>query len=349
MPNAITRFNNVSVTTNVATYPALFRRVKETLLDGQHRIEAQKVQTYWDTGRLIQAHILQNKDRAEYGTEAVNRLSEDLSVSASVLRRCVQFYQTYPDQKKFAAQRKFTWAHYQQLIPVADDKQRARFEALVEKGDISYRELASRIKASRASEPVDAETSPSPSPSPSPLIPLRGTLYTYQIFKRKILGTSETELVLDLGFSNYRNVDSLQGFVSGDIVESCPKMDSYRFVKGSRSAKDLYTYNAYVEKVIDGDTLKAHIDLGFETWTRQSLRLRGIDCPEKGTKAGDAAMAFVQSYLKEADRIIIRSSRSDKFDRYLADVFLTSSTSGVEEVCLNGLLLEKGHAERWEG
>ena len=50
---------------DVTTYPALYRRVKETLLDGQRAVEQQKVRTYWEAGRLIQTHILRNKGRAE--------------------------------------------------------------------------------------------------------------------------------------------------------------------------------------------------------------------------------------------------------------------------------------------
>ena len=36
---------------------------------------------------------------------------------------------------------------------------------------------------------------------------------------------------------------------------------------------DLYTYKAYIEKVVDGDTLLVEIDLGFDTSIRGYLRL----------------------------------------------------------------------------
>ena len=38
-------------------YPALKRRVQETLLLGQKKIEEARVETYWQTGKLIDDHI----------------------------------------------------------------------------------------------------------------------------------------------------------------------------------------------------------------------------------------------------------------------------------------------------
>jgi len=104
---------SISQNTNVRTYPVLFRRVKETLLEGQRRIEAEKVFTYWDTGRLIQAHILENRDRAEYGGEVIARLSDDLHIEISTLHRCVRFYQVYP---KVGRGPQFSWSHYRWIL-----------------------------------------------------------------------------------------------------------------------------------------------------------------------------------------------------------------------------------------
>ena len=36
----------------------------------------------------------------------------------------------------------------------------------------------------------------------------------------------------------------------------------------------LFTYQAYVERVVDGGTLLVQVDLGFGLWTRQYLRQR---------------------------------------------------------------------------
>ena len=40
------------------TYAELRRGVEQTLLAGQRQIEAAKVRTYWETGRLIRGHLL---------------------------------------------------------------------------------------------------------------------------------------------------------------------------------------------------------------------------------------------------------------------------------------------------
>jgi endonuclease YncB( thermonuclease family) len=326
--------------------------VKEVLLEGQKRIEAEHVRTYWETGHYIQQHILQNNGRAEYGAAIMKRLSGDLAIGYDLLYRCLKFAQSYPDFKKVVIRPQFSWTHYKKLITVSDAGERTRLEDIADKGRWSADELAARIKASRAVE--DAKIPDGPAATPVELlVPLRGALYTYRVTERRsVSGGAEAELLLDLGFATSRNVEArlLTSFSDGDIVESCPKEDSYRFIKSGRTQRDLYTYLAYVEKVVDGDTLKVRIDLGFDTWTFQTLRLRGIDCPELGTKAGDAAKAFVQSHLKAASSVIIRSSRSDKYDRYLADVFLPQGAGAdpAADVFLSTLLLEAGHASLWE-
>ena len=41
-----------------ADYAAFLKQVKATLVEGQARIEKERVKTYWETGRLIHSHIL---------------------------------------------------------------------------------------------------------------------------------------------------------------------------------------------------------------------------------------------------------------------------------------------------
>ena len=128
----------------------------------------------------------------------------------------------------------------------------------------------------------------------------------------------------------------MEGLAPGSIVESRIEKASPVLFESDRTTDDLYTYRAWLDYVIDGDTVVLYVDLGFSTYSRQKLRLRGIDCPETETPEGKKAGAFVEEQLKRSRIITIRTYRKDKYDRYLADVFL-----GSKEVFLNQELLDE--------
>ena len=46
----------------------------------------------------------------------------------------------------------------------------------------------------------------------------------------------------------------------------------------------MYDYKAKLIRVIDGDTIDAMIDLGFNTWVKKRIRLAGIDAFETRTR-----------------------------------------------------------------
>jgi endonuclease YncB( thermonuclease family) len=114
-----------------------------------------------------------------------------------------------------------------------------------------------------------------------------------------------------------------------------------------------------VRKVIDGDTLLVALVIAPGYTHQLKLRLRGLDCPELSTAAGRAAKAFVDALLKPGDEVIICTTKPDKYERYLADVFVRaiSSKLKVESLeptaesfaFLNNALLEGDHAVRYDG
>jgi len=122
------------------------------------------------------------------------------------------------------------------------------------------------------------------------------------------------------------------------------------------SAKELFTYKAFLLRVIDGDTLLVRIDFGFSIFTEQRLRLRGLDAPEIGTKPplpplqkGVDAKRFVETRLKDCKFLIIKTHGSDKYDRYLVDVFYLKGEDNEdlvlkEGIFLNNEILEEGLA-----
>ena len=93
--------------------------------------------------------------------------------------------------------------------------------------------------------------------------------------------------------------------------------------------------------------LKVEIDIGFGDWRGETIRLKGIDCPELDTPEGRAAKRFVERELSHCESIILKSTQSprkEKWDRYLGDIFYTNKAG--RQTFLNNLLLEKGHAVR---
>ena len=68
------------------TYAKLRRAVEVAMVVGQRVVEQAKVRTYWETGRLINEHVLLFKERADYGTGTILRLATDLQVHRSVLQ-----------------------------------------------------------------------------------------------------------------------------------------------------------------------------------------------------------------------------------------------------------------------
>lgn len=312
-----------------------------------------QVEFAWATGRLIIEEEQNGQLRAQYGTGLLDELSKSLvkkfgpGFSATNLKRMRQFYLFNP---KRPISDELDWSDHVELLPIKDEHLRRKIERQVVAENLNSQQLRQLVRKAREDQ-GEAIREPSPVSFSGPqelLTPKRGVPYTYRLIKRPQLGIGKDDaLLLDLGFGFFKRLPARtqSRFVENQIIESQwdDAQENYSFKTSERTAKDLFTYQAVVERVIDGDTLKVRVDLGFDLEHRETLRLRGIDAPEMSTKAGESAKAFVQSILKEADTITIFTSRSDKYDRYLADVFAQGESG---EVFVNNLLLERGHAGR---
>ncbi len=329
------------------SYSLLLKKVRGVLLNGQKQISKVKIRVYWETGRMILRDILKNKKRAEYGAEVIAKLSKDLKLSKTLLNRCVRFAETYSKLPIGATSPQLTWSHFQELLKVSDESDRARLEADINTKSLSVSQLADLIK--KNSKDSVQNLSASKVAKPGLLKPLRGQLYHYRIVRRPDVVDGQSDLRVDLGFRNFEKLSLKTGaeFKEDDIVTSTFKEGSYHFSKVSDpNERLLYTYEAKIERIIDGDTLKVRFDQGFDFERTETLRLRGIDCPEIDTAAGLAAKDFVQLQIKQAVSVVVRSSYDDKYGRYLADVFILSENNSDKEIFLNNLLLETGHAVR---
>lgn len=106
-----------------------------------------------------------------------------------------------------------------------------------------------------------------------------------------------------------------------------------------------YTYRCTILEVVDGDTVNARIDVGFRIWAEVPLRLAGINAAEHGTVAGDAATAWVRTWVAGHPTVVVATFRApEKYGRWLAIV--TAADTG--EV-LNSQIVAAGHAVVWDG
>ena len=113
-----------------------------------------------------------------------------------------------------------------------------------------------------------------------------------------------------------------------------------------------YEYTAKLQRVVDGDTCDALIDLGFDTWVKKRIRFKGVDTWECRTRdkeekvKGLAAKAYTKDLLENSDegKFSIISYGTGKYGRVLGELFVKGHEKSV-----NQLLLENGHAYEYEG
>ena len=115
---------------------------------------------------------------------------------------------------------------------------------------------------------------------------------------------------------------------------------------------DKFVYNAKLVRVVDGDTCDAMIDLGFEVWVKKRIRFAGVDTWESRTrnkeekKKGLEAKAYTKEMLESSDKgnFTLNSYGTGKYGRVLGEIFIKG-----EDVSLNQLLKENGHAYEYDG
>ena len=115
---------------------------------------------------------------------------------------------------------------------------------------------------------------------------------------------------------------------------------------------DKYIYRAKLDRVVDGETIDAMIDVGFDIWVKKRIRYKGIDTWESRTrdleekKRGLAAKDRVKCLLECCCRIELKSHGVGKYGRCLGEI--TIDTEGKIEN-LNELLITEGHAVAYFG
>jgi endonuclease YncB( thermonuclease family) len=343
-----------------STYTTLREEVVQILQAGKARarqaVEHEKVQTYWEVGGVLQTHLLAHKGRAKYGEQVIVKLAEDVGIRERLLYEMIHLYQSFPILRSTA---ELTWTHYCALLSIPTQAKRDFYVREADAGGWSVRELKAQIKAEAFEKgriQTSEETAPRRETGP-PLLPRRGRLYTYRVIESPGIDGKDGTPCIDLGFELYHVPAPGETESPGRIIESVREEeapDRYQFKVRRAGREKLYTYRAVVEGVVDGDTLWTRVDCGFRTWTRQKLRLRGIDTPETSTVAGQRVRDFVTQTLREVPFVVLTTTKSDKYDRYLSDLFCLPGGTDPQDALdkgtfLNQQLLDQGMAVRLSG
>lgn len=104
---------------------------------------------------------------------------------------------------------------------------------------------------------------------------------------------------------------------------------------------DFYTYRATVLRWVDADTVFVSVDLGFNIFVRQMLRLAKIDAYERNTIRGQQAVAWVRAVAPVGTGVVVETfkDKQEKYGRFLATVWHEPG-----EVSLNQQLIDREYA-----
>ena len=119
----------------------------------------------------------------------------------------------------------------------------------------------------------------------------------------------------------------------------------------------MYNYKISPLKVVDGDTIDAKIDLGFDVSIKKRVRFSGVNAPESRTRdleekaRGLAAKDRVIQLLEGCNTIQLKSHGVGKYGRCLGELHI-DVVDGQEKMTLesvNELLIKEGHAVEYHG
>ncbi len=124
------------------------------------------------------------------------------------------------------------------------------------------------------------------------------------------------------------------------------------------SRKSCYNFRVTeINRVVDGDTIDVTIDLGFDLYKKERVRVAGVDTPEKRTRdleekalgidATNWLKEKLESTLAGDDQLSIRTELVGgvgKYGRLLGWLYV-----GDENVSLNEQMITEGYAWAYDG
>jgi len=124
------------------------------------------------------------------------------------------------------------------------------------------------------------------------------------------------------------------------------------------SRKSCYNFRVVeINRVVDGDTIDVTIDLGFDLFKKERVRVAGVDTPEKRTRnleekeLGIDATYWLKAKLEGAvdgdDELTVRTELVGgvgKYGRLLGWLYI-----GDSDLSLNEQMITEGYAHAYDG
>ena len=112
----------------------------------------------------------------------------------------------------------------------------------------------------------------------------------------------------------------------------------------------MYEYRCNITRVVDGDTVDAEIDCGFDIIYKSRIRLYGIDTPESRTRnldekaRGKLASQFIKDKIAAAKLVKVKTKleKKGKFGRVIGSII-------ADDLDLNQTMIEKHLAVAYFG
>ena len=118
-----------------------------------------------------------------------------------------------------------------------------------------------------------------------------------------------------------------------------------------------YIYRGKLERVVDGDTIDALIDVGFDIWIKKRIRYSGIDTWEsrtrdlaekaKGLEAKARNKALLMEVSSKSGYFRLKSHGVGKYGRVLGEIFIEDAEG--KQYNINETLISEGHAYIYDG
>jgi len=118
-----------------------------------------------------------------------------------------------------------------------------------------------------------------------------------------------------------------------------------------------YIYRGKLERVVDGDTIDALIDVGFDIWIKKRIRYSGIDTWEsrtrdlaekaKGLEAKARNKELLLEVSKNSGYFRLKSYGVGKYGRVLGEIFIEDAEG--KQYNINETLVAEGHGYVYDG